>query len=66
MALACRTIDRPINKDKAKEATVEYMRLKAKRVEIMAKLDALCDRTNGHLITLPSPTITLPPLPPHH
>ncbi|KAJ7343260.1 hypothetical protein DFH08DRAFT_962384 [Mycena albidolilacea] len=66
MALACCTINCPIDEDEAKEATAEYMRLKAKRVEIMAKLDALHDRTNGRLIAPPSPTITSPPLPPRN
>ncbi|KAJ7368522.1 hypothetical protein DFH08DRAFT_947426 [Mycena albidolilacea] len=66
MALACRTINCPIDEDEAKEATTEYMCLKAKCVEIMAKLDALRDRTNSCLITPPGPTIALPPLPPRN
>ncbi|KAJ7824362.1 hypothetical protein B0H14DRAFT_3469371 [Mycena olivaceomarginata] len=40
IALARRTIDHPINEDEAKEATADYMRLKAKRAEIMAKLES--------------------------
>ncbi|KAJ7788248.1 hypothetical protein B0H14DRAFT_3577343 [Mycena olivaceomarginata] len=66
MALARRTINRPIDEDEAKEATAEYMRLKAKCVEIMAKLDALRDGTNSRLIAPPGPTITPPPLPPRN
>jgi hypothetical protein len=42
------------------------MRLKAKRAEIMAKLDALRDGTNGRLIAPPGPTIAPPPLPPRN
>ncbi|KAJ7816163.1 hypothetical protein B0H14DRAFT_3744213 [Mycena olivaceomarginata] len=64
MAIARRTIDRPINDDEGKEATAEYIRLKAKRAEIIAKLDALRDGTNGRLIAPPGPTIAPPPLPP--